>query len=156
MSNRPTSLRRSRGLFRAGLALLASIVPVLIFAPPAAAAAGPYHRTCTVHERQVSFDFWLRWETLAGIQFFSVDRVRWNTGGFTPSRLAISVRADDGETPLIRAWGGSASTLHDVGATGDTGSNWEQDLHNKDVYRGVYARVYLNANEWCDTPLVAT
>ncbi|GAA0898850.1 hypothetical protein [Virgisporangium aurantiacum] len=149
-------IRWDRGLLQAGLVLLLTAVSVLTFVSPAAAAAGPYHRSCIVHERQVSFDFWLRWETISGVQLFSVDRVKWNTGGFTPSRMAISLRADDGETPLVRAWGGSASTLHDVGATGDTGSNWEQNMHNKDVYQGVYARVYLNADEWCNTPLVAT
>ena len=70
--------------------------------------------------------------------------------------MAISLRAENGETPLIRAWGGSASTLHDVGATGDTGHNWETAAHAASYYQGVYARVYLNAAEWCDTPLVAT
>ena len=75
MSNCLTSLRRDRSLLQAGLVLLLTIVSVLSFAPPAAASvAGPYRRYCTVHGRQVAFDFWIGWND-APVRFFLVDRV---------------------------------------------------------------------------------
>jgi hypothetical protein len=69
---------------------------------------------------------------------------------------AISLNHVNGATPLVRAWGGSASTLHDVGATGDTGPNWGSTTYSTASYLSVYARVYLNANEWCETDPIGT
>jgi hypothetical protein len=84
----------------------------------------------------------------------------WDTApSFTPSRMVVSTLPQDGSRPIIRSWGGSADTLHDVDSIASTGSNWEQGVwHNAGSTVGVYARVYLNGNSngWCDSPLIRT
>ena len=141
----------SRSLLSIGLAVGA----VFALAPPAQAnvVTGPFRRYCTVHARQVSFDFWIEYQS---DNSFSVYRFAWDTHSFTPSRMVVSLRQSDGRTPLVRAWGGSASTLHDVSATGDTGPNWGTTGYWTVAYPGVFARVYLNADEYCTTSLVET
>ncbi len=155
------STRQSRNvkrLVQAGLAALMTAGAVVSFAPPASAADILYTSKnvgCVINNRDVNFTLTLRYENKFPLRF-SVDQVQWSTSpSFTPSRLTISLRERNGSaTPLIRAWGGTASTLHDVGATGNTGSNWEQATHASNTYKGVYSRVYLNADTYCDTAMI--
>jgi hypothetical protein len=144
------SRSRSRSRARWRYRLLLVLLPVLtaaggIASPAQAAVYGPIPENCTVHGRTIYFSFWLDYPRADG---FKVYRVKWRTS-FRPSRMAISLNHVNGATPLVRAWGGSASTLHDVGATGDTGPNWGSTTYSTASYLSVYARVYLNANEWC-------
>src|SRR5687768_11951628 len=144
---------RLRTLHRLALSIGLTIAAVFTLAPPAHAAVvtGPFRRYCTVDGRRVAFDFWLEYQSSNS---FSVYRVKWNTGGFRPSRLVISLRQSADITPIVRAWGGSARTLRDVGATGDTGGNWGTTGYWVQAYQGIFARVYLNADKWCNTGLL--
>lgn len=148
-----SSLRAARRLVPA---VALTVVPVVGLAPPAQAAdviAGPYPASCSTHGRDVSFTFWIVYHDDGT---FSVYRFKWSTS-FTPSRMVVSLRGNDGATPVVRAWGGSAGTLHDVDDTGDTGGPWEVARHRRDLYPGVYARVYLNPDYHCDSsPTIGT
>jgi hypothetical protein len=141
------------------LLLTAALVLATVagFAPPAHAdVGGPYRVRCTVHHREVNFDIWI---DFVSDTRFRVDRFNWDTrypDGFTPSRLVLSLKAITGDRPVIRAWGGSASTLHDVATFDRYGPNLETITHRYDFYDGVYARVYLNEDEYCDSGLVYT
>ncbi|MBL7261609.1 hypothetical protein [Paractinoplanes lichenicola] len=143
-----------KNLVRAGIAALLSLAGVLPFAVPASADVSTARRTfCDLAGRRVHFTFWIYNEDPLTWQVY---RVAWNTD-FTPSRLVISWRDNLGNTPVIRAWGGSASTLHDVARAGDTGNSgvsWEQSTHSVASTQGVLAAVYLNDGTRCVTPLV--
>ena len=136
-----------RRICRLALAVGLTIITVFALAPPAQASAVvvPYRGWCIVDNREVTFDIWVR--VYAG--YFSVDRFAWDTRRFTPSRMAVSLKHEDGGTPLIGSWGNSASTLHDVSARGDTGPNWSTELWSTANIRGIFGRVYLNENESC-------
>jgi hypothetical protein len=133
------------------------LATVLGFSPPAQAAAsvvGPLSSTCRVGGKLVIFAAWVRYPTSA-YSSFSVYRVRWSTEpSFRPSRVAISVRKTNGDTPLVRAWGGSQSTPADVGATGLTGENWGTTQYSTRTHLGVFARFYLNGSSSCATPVI--
>ena len=141
-------------LVRAGLAALMSLAGVLAFAVPASASVSDARTaSCVVAGRTVHFTFWIENQDPLVWQIY---RVAWTTD-FTPSRLVISSKEYNAGTPVIRAWGGSASTLHDVakaGDTGNSGTSWEQDIHTVGTTEGVLAAVYLNEDTRCLTKLV--
>jgi hypothetical protein len=149
----------TRRVLRSMVALLVGLGAAVMVAPQPASAAWHY-KSCKipVSNRTVDFDFYLSWNP-DNLDQFRVWWFGWDTSpSFTPSRMVVSTLQTDGSRPIIRAWGGSADTLHDVDSFGSTGSNWEQAWHNAGNTVGVYARVYLNgdSNGWCDSPLIRT
>ena len=92
-----------RRISRLALAVGLTIITVFALAPPAQASAvvGPYRGWCIVHNREVTFDIWVR--VYAG--YFSVDRFAWDTRGFTPSRMAVSPEARGRRNPADRLVG---------------------------------------------------
>ena len=140
------------------------LVPIIVLtatlglAVPAQAATvvGPLRIECNIGARTVLFRAWVSYPT-ADWSTFTVHRVAWGTEpSFRPSRVAISVRKTNGDSPLVRAWGASQSTLADVGATGNTGPAWGTTRYSTSTHVGVFARFYLTgrADGTCATPVI--
>ncbi|WP_250006899.1 hypothetical protein [Actinoplanes sp. M2I2] len=153
-------LAAPRRVLHSIVALLVGLGAAAAVAPQPASASGWHYKSCVipVSNRTVDFDFNIEWNSDNLDQF----RIWWfgwdTTPSFTPSRMVVSTYQTDRSRPIIRAWGGSADTLHDVDSIGSTGGNWEQTWHDAGNTVGVYARVYLNGNSngWCDSPLIRT
>ncbi len=151
--------RRKNVLVSAGLSVVLTLAGILGFAAPAAAdiTVTKYTGICEIDGWPVRVSMWVKVNTNnIGVRY-SIDRLTWTTNDsgrvFTPSRLAVGWKSADGTTPLVRAWGGSAATLHDVAATGDTGPNWQQDYAPQLLFQGFFATIYLNGNgKQCPTP----
>ncbi|MCO8270522.1 hypothetical protein M1L60_07920 [Actinoplanes sp. TRM 88003] len=143
---------------RLALVPIIALAATLGLAVPAQAATvvGPLHAQCRIGARLILFRSWVSYPT-PNYSSFTVYRVAWGTEpSFRPSRVAISVRKTNGDSPLVRAWGASQSTLADVGATGDTGSPWGTTQYPTSTYAGVFARFYLNGRSdgACSTPVI--
>ncbi|MCY1145637.1 hypothetical protein OWR29_47195 [Actinoplanes sp. Pm04-4] len=142
-----------RKLLLIPLLVLAS---VLAFAPPALAAevVGPLRSTCRVNGKLVLFWTYAYYPT-SDYKSFTVHRVAWSTQpSFKPSRVVISVKKSNGKGEVVRIWGGAATSLRDVGATGDTGAPWGTKRYSTSAYVGIFARFYLNGSKSCVTPVI--
>jgi hypothetical protein len=132
------------------------LVSMLGFAPPAHAATviGPLRTTCRVDGKLVLFWAYANYPT-SNYSTFTVHRVAWSTEpSFKPSRVVISVRKANGNGEVVRIWGGTPTSLRDVGATGDTGAPWGTKRYSTTSYVGIFARFYLNGNQNCVTPVI--